>query len=49
MTTHADLYGNELTVSTSGNRGSDFTVRFEPIPSGMRVTRQLDSEFLQTP
>jgi hypothetical protein len=49
MTTHADLYGDELTVSTSGNRGSDFTVRFEPIPGGLRVTRQLDSEFLQTP
>jgi hypothetical protein len=49
MTTHADLYGNELTVSTSGNRGNDFTVRFEPIAGGLRVTRQLDSDYLQTP
>jgi hypothetical protein len=49
VTTHADLYGDELTVSTSGNRGNDFTVRFEPIPGGLRVTRQLDSDYLQTP
>src|SRR6185369_6270906 len=48
ITTHADLYGDELTVSTSGNRGTDFTVRFEPVLNGLRVTRRLDSDYLDT-
>jgi hypothetical protein len=49
IVTHADVYGNELTVSTSGNRGSDFTVRFEPTRDGLNVTRQVDSPDLRTP
>ncbi len=48
MSTRADLDRDALTVVTSGNRGSDFTARFEPVANGLRVTRQLDSEFLQT-
>ncbi|MEO8483178.1 MAG: hypothetical protein ABI634_13280 [Acidobacteriota bacterium] len=49
MTTHADLRGDGLTVSTSGNRGRDFTVTFEPFQGGLRVTRELDSDALRTP
>jgi hypothetical protein len=45
ITTHADIYGDELTVATSGNRGSDFTVRFEPVQGGLRVTRQVTSDY----
>ncbi len=48
MITRADLDRDVLVVSTSGIRGSDFTARFEPAPRGLRVTRQLDSEYLQT-
>ena len=44
MTTHADVRGQVLNVSTSGNQGSDYTVRFEPVAGGMRVTRQLTSD-----
>jgi hypothetical protein len=44
MTTHADVRGQVLSVSTTGNRGSDYTVRFEPVPGGLRVTRRLDSD-----
>ena len=46
MTIRADLRGNELTVSTTGNRGSNFTVRFEPVAGGLQMTRQLDSDTL---
>jgi hypothetical protein len=46
MTTHADVYGDELTVTTSGIRGNDFTARFEPTQNGLRVTRQIDSDSL---
>jgi hypothetical protein len=48
VTTRADVYGDELTVSTSGIRGSSFTVSFRPVPEGLQVTRQVDSDFLQT-
>lgn len=47
QTTRADLRGDQLVVSTIGNRGSDFTVQFDPTPDGLRVTRELDSEVLQ--
>ena len=47
MTTNAQLQGSDLIVTTSGNRGSDFTVHFDAVPGGMRVTRELDSEMLQ--
>jgi hypothetical protein len=46
-TTNAQLQGSDLIVTTSGNRGSDFTVHFDPVPGGMRVTRELDSDMLQ--
>jgi hypothetical protein len=45
ITTHADIYGDELTVRSSGNRGTDFTVRFEPVQNGLRVTRQVTSDY----
>jgi hypothetical protein len=44
MTTRADVRGQVLSVSTTGSRGADYTVRFEPVPEGLRVTRQLDSD-----
>jgi hypothetical protein len=49
MTTRADLQGDRLTVSTTGNRGSDFTVTFEVVGDILRVTRRLDSEVLSSP
>ena len=49
MRTHADMYGDELTVTTSGARGRDFTVRFAPLQNGLRVTRQVDHQALQSP
>jgi len=47
----ANLIGDQLTVNTSGNRGSDFNVTFDPINYGrqLRVTRRLDSERLDQP
>jgi len=48
ITTNAALRANSLVVSTSGNRGSDFTVTFEPVAGGLRVTRRLDSDVQQT-
>jgi hypothetical protein len=47
QTTRADLQGDGIVVSTTGSRGSDFTVQFDPTPDGLRVTRQLDSDMLQ--
>jgi hypothetical protein len=47
QTTRADIQGDGIIVSTTGNRGSDFTVQFDPTPDGLRVTRQLDSDTLQ--
>ena len=40
----ASFYGDELMVTTTGNQGRDFTVRFEPLDAGatLRVTRTLD-------
>jgi outer membrane lipoprotein SlyB len=49
MFTRADLDRDALMVTTSGYRGSGFTVRFEPVAGDLRVTRQFDSEYLQTP
>ena len=46
MRTHADLRGDTLVVATTGNSGSDYTVRFEPASGGLRVTRELDSDRL---
>ena len=47
ITTNAQLQGNDLVVTTNGNRASDFTVHFNAVPGGMRVTRALDSDLLQ--
>jgi len=51
ITTHAELVGDRLSVSTSGSRGSDFSVTFEALNNGdrLRVTRRLDSEELDRP
>jgi hypothetical protein len=47
----ASFIGDRLTVTTSGDRESDFTVTFEPIDNGRRlaVTRVLNSSSLNAP
>jgi hypothetical protein len=49
--TRAEFTGDRLSVSTSGNRGTDFQVTFEPLNNGdgLRITRSLDSEELGRP
>jgi hypothetical protein len=51
ITTRAELVGDRLSVSTSGNRGSDFSVTFEALDNGDRlsVTRRLDNEEMDRP
>jgi len=51
ITTHAEFAGDRLSVSTSGSRGSDFSVTFEALDNGDRlhVTRRLDNEELDRP
>jgi hypothetical protein len=53
ITTRAELNGDRLTVSTSGNRGSDYLVTFEPVQEvdgdGLRVSRRFDSDDLRGP
>lgn len=51
ISTRAILYGDQLRVSTTGNRGNDFTVTFEPTDNGrsLRVTRQISSDGLRQP
>lgn len=44
LTTRADVRGDALTVSMIGQRGSDYTVRFDPVPGGLQVTRQINSD-----
>jgi hypothetical protein len=46
ITTRAEVRGEQLVVSTTGNRGTDFTVTFEPLQNGdgLRVTRTLYTE-----
>ena len=43
MSTRATFIGDRLTVSSQGNRATDFVVTFEPLQSGTRlvVTRQI--------
>lgn len=50
-TTRAGFTGNRLSVSTTGNRSTDFLVTFEPLNNGkgLLVTRRLDSEDLRQP
>ena len=47
----ATLYGDQLTVSTSGDRDTDFTVTFDPTDNGQRlfVTRRVSDINLSQP
>jgi YMGG-like Gly-zipper len=47
----ATLYGDQLSVSTTGNRDNDFTVTFDAIEGGqrLRVTRRLSNANLTAP
>ncbi len=47
----ASVIGNRLTVSTTGDRGSDFTVTFDPADNGRRlfVTRRIVDSNLSQP
>lgn len=51
IATRAELVGDRLTVSSRGNRATDFLVTFEPIDrgDGLLVTRQMDNNDLRTP
>jgi hypothetical protein len=48
VTVRASFYGDQLVVATTGNRGSDFTVTFEPMDGGrtLRITRRVDASGL---
>lgn len=47
----ASLIGEKLEVLTSGDRGNDYTVMFEPFDAGrsLRVTRRLSTDYLRLP
>ncbi len=49
--TRAMFTGNRLSISTSGNRNTDYLVTFEPLNNGtgLLVTRRLDSDDLRQP
>jgi hypothetical protein len=51
MITRAEFISDRLSVSTSGNRSTDFLVTFEPLDNGngLLVTRRLDSDDLRQP
>jgi hypothetical protein len=51
METRATLSGDQLMVTTTGNRGNDYAVTFEPIDNGqnMRVTRRIQDDTLRQP
>ncbi|HWQ32072.1 MAG TPA: YMGG-like glycine zipper-containing protein [Blastocatellia bacterium] len=51
MRVNASVYGDQLVVSTTGNRGNDFHVTFDPIDNGqrLRVTRRIYMERLAQP
>jgi hypothetical protein len=48
---NARLIGNQLVVSSTGDRGNDFRVTFQTIQGGrtLRVTRQMDIQSLASP
>ena len=50
-TVRAELYGDQFVVTTTGSRGRDYTVTFEPLDSGngLEVTRSLEVAGLSTP
>jgi len=47
----AKLVGDQLVVTSTGDRGNDFTLTFEPVNNGreLRVTRRMDVEGLTQP
>ena len=49
--TRATLSGDQLVVTTTGSRGNDFAVTFEPIDNGrnLRMTRRIDYDNLRQP
>lgn len=49
--TRATITGDQLVVSTTGDRGNDFEARFDPIEGGnrLRVTRRVTVEGLSQP
>ena len=49
--TRATLSGDQLVVTTTGSRGNDFAVTFEPIDNGrnLRVTRRIEDDNLRQP
>ena len=48
--TTASLVGDQLVVTTRGQRGSDYRITFDPVRGGpLTVTRQLDIEALSRP
>jgi outer membrane lipoprotein SlyB len=49
--TRATLLGDQLSVTTTGSRGNDFAVTFEPIDDGrnLRVTRRIYDASLRQP
>jgi outer membrane lipoprotein SlyB len=51
MRVTANLVGDQLMITTTGNRDTDFTVTFDPINNGrqLRVTRRLSSDRLNQP
>jgi hypothetical protein len=51
ITVRASFYGDQLMVTTTGSRGNDYTVTFEPLDGGraLRVTRQLYAMSLNQP
>jgi outer membrane lipoprotein SlyB len=51
MRVTSNLVGDQLTITTTGNRDTDFTVTFDPINNGrqLRVTRRLSSDRLNQP
>jgi hypothetical protein len=51
ITARATLNGDQLMVSTTGDRANDFTVTFDPINNGQRLTviRRVSNDRLTTP
>jgi YMGG-like Gly-zipper len=51
VSTRATLNGDQLVVTTTGSRGNDFGVTFEPIDDGrtLRVTRRITDDNLRQP
>ncbi|MCA1628880.1 MAG: hypothetical protein LC774_00615 [Acidobacteria bacterium] len=44
----ASMYGDQLIVSTTGDRDSDFTVTFDPVENGQRRTTREGEQFTMT-